>query len=128
MVRGSRGQAAGRGREQAAGRGRGREGDAGPGHRQSAVRDGDISRLNRTTHIVKAMDFQTPRLLELRRGSITMPSPPAIIPHLEAVDFEGPMMMRDFDIDSPILSSFVERWRPETHSFYLPFAEATITL
>ncbi|MED6114749.1 hypothetical protein PIB30_083500, partial [Stylosanthes scabra] len=44
-----------------------------------------------------------PRLLELRRGSVIVPPPPAIIMHVRAAGFEGPLMMRDFDIDGPFL-------------------------
>ena len=31
-------------------------------------------------------------------------------------------------MDAPLLTTFVDRWRPETHSFHLPCGEVTITL
>jgi len=31
-------------------------------------------------------------------------------------------------MDGPLLSCFVDRWRPETHSFHLPSGEITVTL
>ena len=35
----------------------------------------------------------------------------------------GPPVM-----DAPLLTTFVDRWRPETHSFHLPCGEVSITL
>jgi hypothetical protein len=31
-------------------------------------------------------------------------------------------------MDGPLLTVFVDRWRPETHSFHLPYGEMSVLL
>ncbi|QHN75476.1 Serine/threonine protein phosphatase 7 long form isogeny [Arachis hypogaea] len=35
---------------------------------------------------------------------------------------------RWFRLNKPLMSVFLEKWHPETHTFHLPFGECTITL
>ena len=37
-------------------------------------------------------------------------------------------MVPSIKLDHALIIEFVERWRPETHSFHLPHGEMTITL
>ncbi|MED6195306.1 hypothetical protein PIB30_036677 [Stylosanthes scabra] len=83
----SRGRGCGRGRGH--GRGRGRAHPAAVSVRQPAVRSGDINRLNAETHLYEAMDFQVPRMLELRRGSVAVLPPQSIVQYVRDAGFGG---------------------------------------
>ncbi|XP_057999078.1 serine/threonine-protein phosphatase 7 long form homolog [Hevea brasiliensis] len=51
-----------------------------------------------------------------------------IIPHLHDSGFIGIARLGFFPIDWHLISAFVERWRPETHTFMMPIGECTISL
>ncbi|QHO36412.1 uncharacterized protein DS421_9g283630 [Arachis hypogaea] len=95
---------------------------------RQAGNDGDINRLNETSHYVGTTDFERPRLLLPRRVRHTFPPPDAIIPYLAEAGFSDTVPLRDFTFDNSLISAHVERWRPETHTFHLPWGEVTITL
>ncbi|QHO11723.1 uncharacterized protein DS421_15g500650 [Arachis hypogaea] len=104
---------------------------------RQAGNDGDINKLNETSHYAGAVDFEVkilffipkrPRLLLPRRVSQTLPPPDAIVPYLTKAGFGDTVPLRDFTFDYSLISALVERWRPEMHTFHLPWGEATITL
>ncbi|XP_016704290.1 protein MAINTENANCE OF MERISTEMS-like [Gossypium hirsutum] len=50
------------------------------------------------------------------------------MPYLEQAGFESATLIRTFDLRYDLLSTLVERWRPETHTFHFPCGECTVTL
>ncbi|RYR26835.1 hypothetical protein Ahy_B02g061147 [Arachis hypogaea] len=59
-----------------------------------------------------------------------MPLHDRIIPYLERARLYHLTRLNAhwFRLDEPLVSAFIERWRPETHTFHMPFEECTITL
>ena len=47
---------------------------------------------------------------------------------VKRVGLEGLYRTSCREIDHNLIMTFVERWRPETHTFHLPHGETTITL
>lgn len=59
----------------------------------------------------------------------TIPEPhPQILPLLSSTGFQHIALIKQCRIDSALITALVERWRPETHTFHLPWGECTITL
>ena len=59
-----------------------------------------------------------------------MPLDERYVPYLQMAGLYHLTRLNDrwFRLDEPLVSAFVERWRPETHTFHMPFGECTITL
>ncbi|KAK9997051.1 hypothetical protein SO802_021737 [Lithocarpus litseifolius] len=51
-----------------------------------------------------------------------------ILDIVKRVGLEGLQRTPSREIDNNLITAFVERWRPETHTFHLPHGEMTITL
>ncbi|QHN87189.1 uncharacterized protein DS421_16g552880 [Arachis hypogaea] len=90
---------------------------------RQAGNDGDINRLNETSHYAGAADFERPRLLLPWRVSHTRLPPDAIVSYLAEARFGDMVPLRDFTFDNFLISALVERWCPETHTFHLPWEE-----
>ncbi|QHO40441.1 uncharacterized protein DS421_5g137440 [Arachis hypogaea] len=76
---------------------------------RQAGNDGDINRLNETSHYVGTADFERPRLLLPRRVTHTLPPPDAIVPYLVEAGFGDTVPLRDFTFDDSLISALVER-------------------
>ncbi|KAH1209600.1 Serine/threonine-protein phosphatase 7 long form [Glycine max] len=72
------------------------------------------------------------RKLHIRRAVPTYQGeeqiPEEIVPLLRQCGFYWIMKMGYLKINAALISAFIERWRPETHTFHLRCGEATITL
>lgn len=53
---------------------------------------------------------------------------PAVLEYVSETQFNGASRLCYVALDPDLITALVERWREETHTFHLPFGEATITL
>ncbi|QHN76637.1 uncharacterized protein DS421_19g645630 [Arachis hypogaea] len=74
--------------------------------------------------------LQPTRCIYSVRRQQNMPLHDRIVPYLERAGLYhlARLNARWFWLDEPLVSAFIERWRPETHTFHMPFGEYTITL
>ncbi|KAD2804833.1 hypothetical protein E3N88_38210 [Mikania micrantha] len=85
--------------------------------------------------------FQQPKeirdggLLRIRRGDEKLwvylrqnPIADNVLQYIRLVGFSGVIGCEYRRLDSALISALVERWRPETHTFHMPFGEVTVTL
>lgn len=74
----------------------------------------------------KPRKFTVRRAVPTYQGRHTIPE--QIIPILQDAGFYGVCAMAYVKIDGMLIQAFVERWRPETHTFHMRHGECTITL
>ncbi|XP_019172004.1 PREDICTED: serine/threonine-protein phosphatase 7 long form homolog [Ipomoea nil] len=51
-----------------------------------------------------------------------------VMTYIQLAGFDGLSRLERIHLDWSLITAMVERWRPETHCFQLPFGEVTITL
>ncbi|XP_040940661.1 protein MAIN-LIKE 2-like [Gossypium hirsutum] len=68
------------------------------------------------------------RVLRGRIYSVGFQPDERVIPFLELAGFGSATLIQTFDLRYDLISALIERWRPETHTFYLSCGECTITL
>ena len=67
--------------------------------------------------------------LTVRRSILKrMEPPPQILPYLAITGFYEISHVRGVPIDNGLINALIKRWRPETHTFHMPFGECSITL
>ncbi|KAK5784624.1 hypothetical protein PVK06_039150 [Gossypium arboreum] len=69
------------------------------------------------------------KILECYIRNLPAPLSPLIESYLREIDFlHVALVGQRCKLDPTLVSALVERWRPKTHIFHLPYSECTITL
>ncbi|QHO49453.1 uncharacterized protein DS421_1g14070 [Arachis hypogaea] len=82
--------------------------------------DGDINRLNETSHYVGAADFEgLDCMMNLEQYLLvhTLPPPDAIVPYLAEAGFDDTVPLRDFTFDNSLISAYVHTETPLGNAF-----------
>ena len=74
---------------------------------------------------------EVPGVLTCRPQFISVPEgglDPRIAAYITNARLDGLLRVLNIDLDHALITTLVEKWRSETHSFHLPHGEMTITL
>ncbi|XP_073116209.1 serine/threonine-protein phosphatase 7 long form homolog [Elaeis guineensis] len=95
-------------------------------------RDSSILTLQEHHRSQTILDGGESRHLRLRRSDAdfwrTEDIPDRVLDYLRYLRFYGVYRIGRIQMDVGLITAMLERWRPETHTFHLPFGEATISL
>ncbi|KAG8486966.1 hypothetical protein CXB51_020428 [Gossypium anomalum] len=87
------------------------------------------SLIKKDPHIADIVNkTESYRILRGRMNGLGYSPNARLMPYLELAGFGSAALIRTFDLRYDLISSLVQRWRPETHTFHLPCGKCTVTL
>ncbi|MED6167905.1 hypothetical protein PIB30_007220 [Stylosanthes scabra] len=84
-----------------------------------------LYRLDGVSHVASNINDKPVRCITSIRRQQNMVLHGCVVPYLEAAGLYQVALLNNywFKVDEPMISAFVEHWRPEMHTFHMPFGE-----